>query len=96
MPESALARLALMAVPFIVWFAWRAWARHTGREMGATPWPWLFAAGAALAGLSLIAAAVLHPDNRRETYVPAQAAPDGSVHEGYFAPHPASPKTPPR
>jgi len=96
LPESALIRLALVAAPFVVWFLWRAWARRTGREMGATPWPWLFAAGAALAGLSLIATALFHPDNRRETYVPAQAASDGSVREGYFASAPASRKTPPK
>ena len=40
-----LTRLLLIAAPFVVWFVWRAWARRTGREMGATPYAWLFAAG---------------------------------------------------
>lgn len=79
-----LIRLALIAVPFAVWFVWRAWARRTGRPMGSTPWPWLFAAGAALAGLSLIATAVFHTDNRHDTYVPGQTTADGRVTPGRF------------
>ncbi|MBS0333135.1 MAG: hypothetical protein JSS35_10240, partial [Proteobacteria bacterium] len=67
----------------------RAWARRTGRPMGSTPWPWLFAAGAVLVGLSLIATAVFHTDNRHQTYVPGQAAADGSVSNGYFEKAPA-------
>ena len=85
----ALIRLLLLAVPFVVWFAWRWAAKRTGRPMGSTPWPWLFAAGAVLVGLSLIATALFHTDNRHETYVPGQAAPDGSVSTGHFEKAPA-------
>ena len=84
-----LARLALVTVPFVVWFAWRAWARRTGRPMGSTPWPWLFASGFVLVGLSLIATAVFHTENRHETYVPGQVTADGSVSKGYFEKAPA-------
>ncbi|MBS0361436.1 MAG: hypothetical protein JSR98_08645, partial [Proteobacteria bacterium] len=76
---------------FVVWFVWRAWARRTGRPMGSTPWPWLFAAGVSLVGLSLIATALFHTDNRHAPYVPGQAAPDGSVSAGYFEKAPKSP-----
>ena len=34
--------------------------------------------------LSLMTTAILHRDNRGETYVPAEARPDGGVTEGYF------------
>lgn len=76
----------LVLLPFAVWFVWRAWARRTGREMGSTPYAWLFAAGTLLAGLSLIASVAFHPDNRRERYVPGEARPDGSVGPGHFEP----------
>jgi drug/metabolite transporter (DMT)-like permease len=92
LPEIVAWRLALAAIPFVVWFAWRAWARYTGRPMGSTPWPWLFAAAAVLVGLSLVATVVFHPDNRREAYVPGQVRPDGSVSRGYFEKTPAAPK----
>ncbi|MDB5422902.1 MAG: hypothetical protein JWQ29_318 [Phenylobacterium sp.] len=78
-----------MALPFAVWFLWRAWARRTGREMGATPWPWLFAIGAVLVGLSLMATVAFHEDNRGERYVPAEAGPDGAVTGGRFEKPPA-------
>jgi cobalamin biosynthesis protein CobD/CbiB len=74
----------LLALPFVLWFVWRAWARRTGREMGSTPWPWLFAAGALLLGISLIGTAVFHRDNRDEVYVPAEVGPGGRVTEGHF------------
>jgi hypothetical protein len=77
-------RAGLVALPFLVWFVWRAWALRSGRPMGSTPWSWLFAAGAALAGLSLIGAAAFHRDNRGEVYVPGEAAPDGVVSRGHF------------
>lgn len=77
-------RSVLIALPFAIWFAWRWWARRTGREMGSTPWSWLFAAGAALFGLSLIATVVLHKDNRGETYVPGEAQANGQVSQGHF------------
>ena len=79
-------RAGLVAVPFAVWFLWRAWARRTGREMGATPWPWLFAAGAVLVGMSLMATAIFHVDNRGERYVPAEVQPNGEVAGGHFEP----------
>jgi heme A synthase len=77
-------RGALLALPFVVWFLWRAWARRTGREMGSTPWSWLFAIGAALVGISLMATALFHTDNRGEVYVPGEATADGTVTEGHF------------
>ena len=81
-----ITRAILVAVPFVIWFAWRAWAKRTGREMGATPWPWLVAAGAVLVGLSLMATAVFHKDNRGERYVPAEVLPDGKVTGSRFEP----------
>lgn len=74
----------LFAVPFVIWFLWAAWARRTGRQMGSTPWPWLFAAGAFLFGLSLMAGAIFHRDNRDEVYVPAETAASGRVIPGRF------------
>ena len=81
-----LTRALLMAVPFVIWFAWRAWARRSGREMGATPWAWLIGAGAILVGLSLMATVVFHKDNRGERYVPGEALPDGQVTGSHFEP----------
>ena len=83
-----LARALLIAAPFAVWWVWREVARRTGRPMGSTPWAWLVAAGAVLVGLSLMATAVFHPDNRGAAYVPAQTRPDGSVTPGRFVPPP--------
>jgi type VI protein secretion system component VasK len=77
-------RLLLIALPFAVWFIWRAIARRTGREMGSTPYAWLFAAGAALVGLSLIGTVVFHRDNRHDRYVPGEATASGQVTKGYF------------
>nr|QQZ52122.1 hypothetical protein JKL49_23895 [Phenylobacterium glaciei] len=48
--EVIATRALLMALPFGLWFLWREIARRTGREMGSTPWAWLFAAGAVLLG----------------------------------------------
>jgi TRAP-type C4-dicarboxylate transport system permease small subunit len=79
-----LLRLFLVALPFVVWFAWAAWARRTGREMGATPWPWLAAAGAVLFGLSLMASAFFQGDTRDKVYVPGEVTADGAVREGRF------------
>ncbi|MBU1375532.1 MAG: hypothetical protein KKE02_00785 [Alphaproteobacteria bacterium] len=84
MLKQILIRGALAAVPFVLWFAWAAWARRTGRPMGSTPWPWLVAAGAALLALSLMATVVFHSDNRGERYVPGESTPDGRVTKGYF------------
>jgi TRAP-type C4-dicarboxylate transport system permease small subunit len=81
-----ITRAALIALPFVVWFAWRWWARRTGREMGATPYAWLFAIGAVLVGLSLMATVVFQKDNRGERYVPAEVQPDGKVAGSRFEP----------
>jgi hypothetical protein len=91
-----LIRGSLVLVPFAAWFLWRAWARRTGREMGSTPYAWLVAAGALLFGLSLIAMAVFHPDNRREAYVPGEVTASGAVTKGHFEKAPSSPVGPPR
>ena len=48
MLRIVLSRLVLLALPFVVWFVWREIARRSGRPMGATPWAWLAAVGAAL------------------------------------------------
>jgi type VI protein secretion system component VasK len=77
-------RLLLVAAPFVVWFVWAAWARRTGRAMGSTPWAWLVAAGLVLVGLSLIATAVFHRDNRHDHYVPGEVTASGEVTKGHF------------
>ncbi len=79
-----LLRGALMAAPFAAWFLWRAWARRNGREPGATPWAWLFAAAGVLLALSLMATAIFHTDTRGQTYVPGEVGPDGRVTEGRY------------
>lgn len=79
-----LTRALLVALPFGVYLLWRRWSLRSGREMGSTPWPWLTAAGAVLVGLSLMATAVFHDDNRGKTYVPAEAHPGGQVTPGGF------------
>ena len=81
-----ITRAALVALPFVVWFIWSAWARRSGREMGATPWAWLLAAGGLLVGLSLMATVIFHDDNRGERYVPAEALPSGEVTGSRFEP----------
>jgi heme A synthase len=92
LPEALATRAALFAVPFLLWALWWAWSRRTGRPMGSTPWPWLFAAGAVLVGISLMAGAIFHRDNRGEVYVPAQATASGKLAPGHFEerapPHP--------
>ena len=89
LPRILLVRLVLIALPFAVWFVWRAVALRTGREMGSTPYAWLVAAGALLVALSLVGTVVFHPDNRRETYVPGEVMANGAVTRGHFE------KTPP-
>ena len=79
-----LTRALLVAAPFVFWFAWREVARRTGRPMGATPWGWLIAAAGVLMGLSLMASALFHGDNRGETYVPAEVEAGGHVAPGHF------------
>jgi hypothetical protein len=81
-----ISRALLVALPFAVYFGWRELARRRGREIGATPWAWLFAAGMVLVGLSLMATVVFHGDNRGHTYVPAEAQPGGAVRPSRFDP----------
>ena len=87
-----LLRGILVLLPFAAWILWRAWARRTGREMGSTPYAWLFAAGALLVGLSLLASGLFHTDNRKERYVPGEVTADGTVTPGHFEPQPGKPK----
>lgn len=84
-----LFRGALVALPFALWFVWRWWAQRSGREMGATPWPWLLAAGAVLMGLSLMVTPLFHTDTRGEAYVPGEVGPGGEVSRGHFEERPA-------
>ena len=77
-------RGALVALPFAVWLGWAWWARRTGRPMGTTPYPWLFAAGIGLLGLSLIGTVAFHRDNRTDTYVPGETTASGKVTPGRF------------
>lgn len=77
-------RLLLIAAPFAVWFIWREVALRTGRPMGATPWTWLTAIAGVLFGLSLMATALFHSDNRGQTYVPAEVEAGGHVAPGHF------------
>ena len=92
LPRVFLIRGALFLLPFVIWFFWAWRARRTGRAMGATPWPWLFTAGAVLLGLSLIAAVLLHRDNRRDVYVPGEVTTSGAVTPGRFVERPPPPK----
>jgi len=79
-----LLRALLIALPFVVWFLWAWQAKRSGRPMGSTPWAWLVAAGTALFALSLLGSVVFHTDNRRDTYVPGDVTPGGSVTPGHF------------
>jgi len=79
-------RGVLIAIPFGVWFAWCWWAKRNGRVPGATPWAWLFAAGAILFGLSFIATTAFRTDNRDMVYVPGEVSADGRVTEGHYEP----------
>ena len=54
-----LVRAVLFALPFAAWFAWRAYARRTGRAHPDTPWAWLVAAVGVVA---LVAALLWLPD----------------------------------
>lgn len=81
-----LLRAVLVALPFAAWFAWRAWARRSGRAMGSTPYPWLFVAGALLVGISLLGSAIFHRDNRNDRYVPGEVTADGRVTQGRYEP----------
>jgi drug/metabolite transporter (DMT)-like permease len=86
-----LVRLALFALPFLIWFVWREAARRAGRPMGSTPWSWLVAVGACLIALSLVAGVFFSPRTRDLAYVPGSVAADGSVTPGQFVPKAAKP-----
>jgi hypothetical protein len=79
-----LPRLLLFILPFALWFVWRRIALRTGRPMGSAPWTWLIAVGALLVAASLLATVAFQPDNRGETYVPAEVGADGRVAPGRF------------
>ena len=87
-----LTRGILFLLPFAAWLVWRAWAKRTGREMGSTPFAWLFAAGAMLIGLSLLASGAFHGDTRNVRYVPGEATSSGAVTPGRFVPAPGPPR----
>lgn len=78
------ARFLLVLVPFAIWFAWRFIAHRTGRDMGSTPWAWLFAAGAVLLGVSVMALGLSHPTHRQQAYVPAEVTEGGAITPGHF------------
>ena len=82
--RQLILRGSLVLLPFAVWFVWRAWAKRSGREMGSTPYTWLFTTGAALVGISLLATALFHRDNRGDIYVPGEVTADGKVTAGHF------------
>jgi hypothetical protein len=82
--SQILLRVVLVAIPFLVWFAWAAWAKRSGRPMGSTPWPWLVVASGLILAASLIAMVAFKPDNRGKVYVPAEVTADGRVTPGRF------------
>lgn len=77
-------RLLLVAAPFAIWFAYRWWARRTGRTLPATPYGWLFLAGIGLMTGSLFATALLSPDTRDQIYVPAEVGADGRIPDARY------------
>ena len=85
-----LLRGALLALPFLIWFAWSELARRRGRPPMPTPWGWLIGIGALLVGLSLMAGGLFHADNRGAVYVPGEVTADGRVTEGRYE-RPTSP-----
>ena len=80
----ALRAPVTFAVPFVLYFVWRAVARRAGRPRGSTPWAWLVAAGLVFAGLSMMNGAFWYRSHRGETYVPAESGPNDSVIPGHF------------
>ena len=78
------ARLLLVAVPFLIWFAYRWWVKRQGRPLPATPYVWLFLAGVGLMTGSIFATALTEPDNRDQVYVPAEMGRDGKLVPGRF------------
>lgn len=79
-----LIRLAIFAIPFVVYFVWREIARRSGRAMGSTPWAWLVGAGALLAALSLMSSVAFPRGPNTGVYVPAEAGANGAVTPGHF------------
>jgi hypothetical protein len=77
-------RLAIFALPFVVYFIWREAARRSGRAMGSTPWPWLVVLGAVLAAASLVGTVMFKPEPQAGTYIPAEVRADGTVAPGHF------------
>jgi drug/metabolite transporter (DMT)-like permease len=73
------ARLLLIAIPFVVWFAYRWWVKRRGLAVPNTPYVWLFLTGVALMTGSLFLTALTSPDHREGVYVPAEALPDGRI-----------------
>lgn len=82
--SQILLRVVLVAIPFLIWFAWAAWARRSGRPMGTTPWPWLVVASALILAASLMGTVAFKPDNRDKIYVPGEVTADGRVTPGRF------------
>jgi hypothetical protein len=82
--SQILLRVVLVAIPFLIWFAWAAWARRSGRPMGTTPWPWLVVASALILAASLMGTVAFTPDNRGKVYVPGEVTADGRVTPGRF------------
>jgi drug/metabolite transporter (DMT)-like permease len=78
------ARLLLIAVPFLIWFAYRWWVKRQGRPLPSTPYVWLFLAGIGLMTGSIFATALSEPDNRDQVYVPAEQGADGRFVPGHF------------
>jgi H+/Cl- antiporter ClcA len=81
-----LIRGALLAAPFAAYFAWRSWARRTGRQLAPTPWIWLVTVGCLLVGASLLVMPLFARDTRGMSYIPAETQADGSVRPGRFVP----------
>lgn len=74
----------LAAIPFAVYFAWRWRMQRGGAEARATPWAWLVGVAALLVAASFMLLPLVTPSHVGQTYVPAQALPDGSVRPGRF------------
>ncbi len=84
MISMVLSRLLLAALPLIFYSLWRQIALRSGKPMGSTPWGWLIGLGAVLSALYLMATVAFHPDNRGQTYVPAEPSADGGVGPAHF------------
>lgn len=83
MLRLTLIRLAIFALPFVIWWLWVERQRRAGRPPPRTPWGWLVAGGAVLAGGALLIGGALQPAHTGR-YVPAEARADGSVAPARF------------